>query len=109
MTEISNATFSSCFNLTGITIPDSVTGIGSSAFGYCENATSITIPSGVTSIGALAFYDCQSVTTINCLAKNAPTLGTDAFTNFTTLNINVPKDGIGYGDIYGGLFVVKSL
>jgi len=109
MTEIPNAAFSACFNLTGITIPDSVTGIGDSAFDTCEDATTIIIGTGVTSIGNLAFNDCQGVTTINCLAKNAPTLGTDAFTNFVTLTINVPTDGIGYGDIYGSLIVVKSL
>lgn len=109
MTEISNGVFSSCFNLTGITIPDSVTGIGERAFDSCEAATNIIIGTGVTSIGDGAFNDCFGVTTINCLAKNAPTLGTDVFTNFSTSTINVPTDGIGYGDTYGNLTVVKSL
>jgi hypothetical protein len=41
--------------LTGVAIPDSVTSIGAGAFDNCTNATSVTIPDSVTSIGIFAF------------------------------------------------------
>ena len=47
--------FSSCSNLTDVTIPDSVTSIGGSAFYKCTNLTSVTIPDSVINIGADAF------------------------------------------------------
>ncbi len=64
VTSIGNYTFSSCRNLTSVTIPDSVTSIGSYAFFYCSNLTSVTIPSSVTSIGDNAFYGCSSLPSV---------------------------------------------
>ena len=58
VTSIGNSAFSSCSNLTNITIPNSVTTIGESAFDHCSSLTSITIPNSVTSIGNNAFYGC---------------------------------------------------
>ena len=52
--SIVNGAFFQMFNLTSITIPDSVTSIGSDAFRQ-TGLTSITIPSSVTSIGRMAF------------------------------------------------------
>ena len=62
--EIGAGAFMDCSNLTGVTIPDSVTSIGSSAFSHCTSLTSVTIPDSVTSIGSSAFRDCTSLTSV---------------------------------------------
>jgi hypothetical protein len=54
VTSIGRKAFSDCYNLTSITIPDSVTSIGELAFAH-SRMTSITIGNGVTSIGRYAF------------------------------------------------------
>jgi hypothetical protein len=56
--------FSGCTNLTGITIPESVTSIGGFAFAGCTNITSIEIPESVTSIRNAAFAGWTSSQTI---------------------------------------------
>ena len=52
------------FNLTSVTIPNSVTHIGDGAFRGCTGLTSIAIPNSVTSIGADIFAGCTSLTSI---------------------------------------------
>ena len=55
VTNIAEWAFSSCTNLTSITLPDGVVTIGDYAFMNCSSLTSITIPNSVTSIGNGAF------------------------------------------------------
>ena len=55
--------------LTSITIPDNVTGIGQYAFFGCSGLTSIIIPSSVTSIGEGAFTYCTGLTSVTILGK----------------------------------------
>lgn len=55
-------TFNRCGNLTEITIPKGVTGIGSHTFSYCGKLKSVTIPDTVTRIDSYAFYECVSLT-----------------------------------------------
>ena len=58
VTSIGEDAFIYCFDLTSITIPNSVTSIGDYSFYECSSLTSITIPNSVTSIGDLAFSEC---------------------------------------------------
>ena len=60
-TIIGNQVFTDCYNLTSVTIPDSVTSIGEYAFAFCIGLTSVTIPDSVTSIGDAAFAGCYSL------------------------------------------------
>jgi hypothetical protein len=54
-----------CYELTSITIPNSVTSIGKEAFYACRGLTSVTIGNSVTSIGQKAFIDCSGLTSVN--------------------------------------------
>ena len=61
---IADGAFKNCQNLSGISIPDSLTRIGKGAFQNCKALQSIDVPESVTSIGGNAFdgtawYDNQ--------------------------------------------------
>lgn len=61
---IADSAFDGCYNLTNITIPNSVVCIGSYAFRTCSNLTSITLPTDLTIIGSGAFQQCTKLTSI---------------------------------------------
>ncbi len=63
--SIGLGTFNSATNLTGITIPDTVTSIGGWAFASCTGLTSVLIPPSVTSLGRSAFEECIGLTNIS--------------------------------------------
>ena len=66
VTKIGNRAFGNCYyDLTSITIPNTVTSIGNYAFLYCYGLTSITIPNSVTSIEEGAFDGCGNLTSVH--------------------------------------------
>ena len=67
VTSIGGWAFWNCSRLTKITIPDSVTSIGQWTFKGCSSLTSITIGDGVTSIARLAFEDCSRLRAVTFL------------------------------------------
>ena len=104
VTSIRYEAFRSCYNLTEITIPDSVTSIGYDAFYVCSSLTSITIPDSVTSIGHDAFSCCSSLTSIT-IPDSVTSIGSYAFEYCTSLtNINVSDNNKYYKSIDGILF-----
>ena len=60
VTAIGEEALRSCWDLTSVLIPDSVTSIDRWAFSRC-GLTSVTIPSSVTSVGNWAFDGCESL------------------------------------------------
>ena len=64
VTSIGDSAFSSCSNLTSITIPDGVTNIGKSAFSNCSNLTAIILPDSVTNMESGIFFDCEKLKSI---------------------------------------------
>ena len=65
-------------NLTGITIPDSVTNISTYAFYQCEGLTNVTIGNNVTSIGESTFMECGNLTWVT-MGKSVKSIGLAAF------------------------------
>ena len=56
---IPSQTFSQCFCLENIYIPDSVEVVGSTAFSSCYSLKTIRLHGGITSIGSNAFRECK--------------------------------------------------
>jgi hypothetical protein len=76
---IGNSAFEGCINLREILIiPNSVTKIGSRAFAESNIIGPLTIPYSVTSIGSEAFRRCRLITVVNIL-DGIGTFGSDAF------------------------------
>ena len=71
ITSIGAFAFSSCDELTSITIPDSITTIEFDAFLDCSGLTSVNIPASVSSLSSTAFRDCANLTDVNVSGNNA--------------------------------------
>jgi hypothetical protein len=95
VTGIENNAFDGCFELTSITIPNSVADIGVQAFQGCTGLKSVTIGSGVTAIGAKAFNYCNALETVKCLGTVPPVMASaDCFTTtaYNRAQLLVPRN-----------------
>ena len=89
--------FAECDELTSVTIPDSVTGIGNLAFSRCGSLTSVTIGNGVIYIGSSAFYGCSGLANIT-FAGNAPAMEDKVFLDVSSnCCAYVRRDSTGWG------------
>lgn len=85
----------SSFNVTDITIPNSVTIISHSAFSECVKLVNIFIPDSVTAIGQLAFANCLDLTVIS-LPASIHGINSNTFKGCTNLS-----EVVCHGDING--------
>ena len=92
VTRIGGYAFNSCEQLTGITIPDTVTEIEEGAFsGGCEGVTELSIPASVTKIGTTAFTDCSYMTTLSLPSACGMEIGEATFDGcFSLESITIP-------------------
>ncbi len=77
ITALGYHAFSDCTELTDVSLPSTLVGIGNYAFYNCSKAK-ITLSENFTSIGNSAFYNCDGITGEVDL-KNVEYLGEDAF------------------------------
>ncbi len=61
VTEIGSSAFAYCYDLTSVTLPETIIGIGSSAFDSCDSLTTIQIPARTGMIADDAFEDCDAL------------------------------------------------
>ena len=81
---IGNYTFEDCDDITGVTIPDTVTEIGAGAFLGCTSLKSITIPDAVIWINQKAFWCCSSLESVT-IPLSVATISQDAFAGCDSL------------------------
>jgi len=77
VTRVASYAFDGCLNLTGITIPNSVTNIGTNAF-YYSSITSVTVPNKVLAVGDGAFEFCSELTNV-IIGSSVQRIGNYAF------------------------------
>jgi len=69
VTEIGHYAFEASWDVTSITLPDTVTIISEQAFADCESLTDIAIPETVLSIGRGAFSNCSALSELTIPAS----------------------------------------
>jgi len=104
VTSLGDYVFARCPGLTSVTIGNGVSTIGDYAFYRCVNLTNVTIGAHVNSIGAGAFISCDSLTGI-ALPGSVTSIGEGAFRHCPSLTaITVAESNLVYGSIEGILF-----
>ena len=93
VTSIGNNAFYSCYDLTSITMPNSITLIDYSAFENCRSLGAVIIPNNVTTIGSAAFSNCSGLTSIT-FPNSLTTIGSYAFRDCSNLTSVVIGNGI---------------
>ncbi len=109
VTRIGNWAFEHSYNLTSVTIPNSVTSIGEHAFAG-SGLTSVTIPNSVTSICNGAFASCCSLISV-IISKSITTISEDTFFNCSSLkSVTIPNSVTAIGNsAFGDCSNLKSV
>ena len=95
---IKASAFGSCFDLTSVTLPNSITSIGENAFYGCSALTSITLSSQLTAIGRETFQGCTSLSSIT-IPDGVTTIGEQAFKECSSLSsITIPNSVTSIGE-----------
>lgn len=91
VTSIGRNAFRECYNLTSVTIPNSVISIGNYAFEGCSSIHSLTIPNSVIRVGSYAFDNCTSLISVT-IPNSVTSIGNQAFQNCRSLiSITIPN------------------
>ena len=91
VTAIGYGAFSSCTDLTSISIPTTITVIDHKALSGCTSLKSVTIPASVKEISSLTFLGCTGLTSVS-IPATITKIGHGAFKNCSKLaSINIPS------------------
>ena len=102
--EIGQNALSGISNLTGVTVPSSVSVIAQGAFDDDGNLASVTISNGVATLGDGAFEYCSALSSIS-LPSSITTIQSEVFLGCDELtSINVDPSNVSYSSINGVLF-----
>ena len=89
--SIGDNAFKSCFNMSSVTIPNSVTSIGREAFRFCSDLTTMNIPNSVTSIGYEAFMSCKNLVSV-IIPNSVTSISNYAFSGCSSLkSVTIPN------------------
>lgn len=89
-TQIVDAAFQDCKNLTGIALPQSLLTIGKCAFKGCSSLTSVAVPKNIRRIEDECFANCTALAFV-LLPKGLFYIGNEAFSNCKSLtSITIP-------------------
>ena len=99
VTRIGSYAFAYNYDLTSISIPNTVTSIDTEgAFHYCSKLTSVSLGNSITFIGDYTFSFCTALTNIS-IPNSVTEIGYQAFLNCTSLeNITIPNSVTTIGD-----------
>ena len=90
VTSIADNAFKECYDLTSVSIPNTVTNIGEYAFYGCSKLSSVDIPNSVTDIGNYAFNNCYNLKSVN-IPENVTVINTAVFSGCKSLtSITIP-------------------
>jgi len=98
LTVIPEQAFINCSNLTGISLPATITSIENYAFKNNKSLQNLVIPDSVLTIGRESFFGCSSISSLN-LGTNVKTIGYGAFEGCSSITeIAVPDSVTLLGD-----------
>jgi hypothetical protein len=86
VTNIGDAAFASCENLTNVSFSFGISDIQSNLFNTCRALPTITIPGSVTNIGDNAFFQCTTLSEV-FFTGNAPMVDNTVFQDFYSTGI----------------------
>ena len=99
VTGIGTGAFANCANLTGVTLPSTVTYISDLAFMSCPSLGSVTLPNSLLTIGKRAFRDCTGLTSVT-IPNSVTTIGERAFRDCTGLtSVTIPNSVTTIGEM----------
>ena len=88
---IDSYAFQGCTNIDSVTIPESVIMINTWGFAHCTNLTNFIIPNNVSTIGDGAFYNCESLKSVT-IGDKVTWIGEEAFCNCSSLtSVTIPN------------------
>lgn len=104
VTEIENYGFASCFNITSVIMPNTVTKVGMDGFFNCSALETVVLSEALVTIDKFAFNSCIKLKTID-LPATLETIGNQAFANCQALeSICVDEANVSFSTDSGVLF-----